>query len=294
MPTLRNIGWFGLGNMGAPMVANLLNAGLTVTACDLNPANAAPLQSIQGFHFNRSAAETVADKDAIVCMLPDSKVVDAVIWGQRGIAQHLREGSVVIDMGSSNPANSKVNAERLLAQGIHFVDAPVSGGIKRAINGTLSVMAGGSLAAFELAQPLLAHLGGSIIRVGEAGAGHAVKALNNYVSAAGLIAVSEALVAAQRFGIDPHLVNQVFNVSSGKNATTELKVEPSMLSGTYDYGFALKLMRKDVATAEEFITAMNIADPFVRSVLQISANADDALGPRADHTAVHAYIASRH
>ena len=293
MPALQHIGWIGLGNMGAPMAANLLKAGLRVTGCDLSASAASTLKEYASFTFTQHAPDMAAQSDAVILMLPDSQSVDAVLWSDNGIAKHLQAGSLVIDMSSSNPANSKANAEKLLERGVHFVDAPVSGGIKRAVNGTLSIMAGGSTAALQIATPLLAHLSANVIHVGDAGAGHAVKALNNFVSAAGLIAVSEALVAAQRFGIDPHLVNQVFNVSSGKNATTELKVEPSMLSGTYDYGFALSLMRKDIATAQEFITAMRIPEPFVSDVLHVASAADAALGPRADHTAVHAYIASR-
>jgi len=221
------------------------------------------------------------------------KVVDRLLWEAPGLAAAMQSGTLVIDMGSSDPLHSRSNAERLAACGLEFIDAPVSGGVKRAIDGTLSIMVGGPKAAFERAQPVLQAMGKTVIHVGGAGAGHAVKALNNYVSAAGLIAVSEALMAAAKFGIDPHLVNQVFNVSTGRNNTTERKVEDFMLSKRYDSGFALELMRKDVQTASQFINGMGTPGRFARECLGVAAEAEDALGAGADHTAVHAYFAAQ-
>jgi 3-hydroxyisobutyrate dehydrogenase len=138
---------------------------------------------------------------------------------------------------------------------------------------------------------VLEAMGRTLIHVGAAGAGHAVKALNNYVSAAGLIAVCEALVAAERFGIDPRVVNQVLNASTGRNNTTDVKVENFMLSKRYDSGFALALMRKDVQTAVQFIEGMGTPGEFARECLEVTTAAQQALGDGADHTAVHAYIA---
>jgi 3-hydroxyisobutyrate dehydrogenase len=157
----------------------------------------------------------------------------------------------------------------------------------------LSIMAGGRKETVERASRILQAMGKTLIHVGGAGAGHAVKALNNYVSAAGLIAVSEALVAAEKFGIDPHLVNQVFNASTGRNNTTERKVEEFMLSKRYDSGFALALMRKDVETAAQFIDGMGTPGRFARECLGVATAAEEALGAGADHTAVHAYFAGQ-
>ena len=151
----------------------------------------------------------------------------------------------------------------------------------------------GRAADVARARPVLEALGRTLIHVGDAGAGHAVKALNNYVSAAGLIAVSEALVAARRFGIDPHVVNSVFNASTGKNNTTEHKVENFMLSGRYDSGFALALMRKDLQTAAGFIDRMGTPGEFARKTLDVARDAEQALGDGADHTAMHAYVSGR-
>jgi 3-hydroxyisobutyrate dehydrogenase len=133
-------------------------------------------------------------------------------------------------------------------------------------------------------------MGKTLVHVGDAGAGHAVKALNNYVSASGLLATCEALVAAQKFGIDPHLVNQVFNASTGKNNTTEHKVENYMLSGTFGSGFALGLMRKDLQTAQGFIERMGTPGEFADLCLSTWARAEQGLESGADHTAMYKFL----
>jgi len=287
------IGFIGLGRMGVPMAGNLLRAGFEVAGYDVNAQTGRELAARPGFERAESAQACVASASVVVLMLPDSKVVDRLLWEAPGLAAAMQSGTLVIDMGSSDPLHSRSNAERLAACGLEFIDAPVSGGVKRAIDGTLSIMVGGPKASFERAGAVLQAMGKTVIHVGGAGAGHAVKALNNYVSAAGLIAVSEALVAAAKFGIDPHLVNQVFNVSTGRNNTTERKVEDFMLSKRYDSGFALALMRKDVQTASQFINGMGTPGRFARECLGVAAEAEDALGAGADHTAVHAYFAAQ-
>lgn len=288
MSPLPRIGWLGLGNMGIPMARRLLRAGFALSAYD-PAAPAQTLATLEGFRRAGSAASAVVDADVVVLMLPSSAVVDDVLWSAGGIAAQMKAGALLVDMGSSDPRHSQDNARRLAEIGISFLDAPVSGGIKRADDGGLSIMVGGSEADLATARPLLEHLGKTITRVGAAGAGHAVKALNNFVSAAGLIAASEALVAAEAFGIDPVRVNGVFNVSSARNTATESKVQ-CMLSGSYDFGFALALMRKDLATAATLVQAMGIASGISESVLQVAAAAEAALQGGADQTAIHAYL----
>ena len=286
------IGFIGLGRMGVPMAGNLLRAGFEVAGYDAKAQAGRELDALPGFERAESAPACVASADVVVLMLPDSLVVDRLLWETPGLAAAMQSGTLVIDMGSSDPLHSRGNAERLVACGLHFIDAPVSGGVKRAIDGTLAIMVGGSKETFKRAGPVLQAMGKTVIHVGAAGAGHAVKALNNYVSAAGLIAVSEALVAAEKFGVDPHVVNQVFNASTGRNNTTELKVESFMLSKRYDSGFALALMRKDVQTASQFIDGMGTPGRFARECLGVASAAEQALGTGADHTAVHAYFAA--
>ncbi len=186
--TALRIGFLGLGQMGQPMVRNLLRAGFNVTGFDLNPAVLSNLSQEAGFQAASSVQVAAASCDVLILMLPDSKVIDALLWDQ-GLAGQLRAGQTVLDMSSSDPVSSRNNATRLAALNIHFVDAPVSGGVKRAVDGSLSIMIGGEAAHVEPVRPVLQAMGKTLVHVGAAGAGHAVKALNNYVSASGLVAV---------------------------------------------------------------------------------------------------------
>ena len=290
------VGFIGLGQMGVPMVRNLLRAGITVLGFDLNPQALAAFADVPGFSAASSAAQLAQDCPALVLMLPDSRIVDTLLWGDpaaapaAGLAALLKPGQLLIDMGSSDPVCSRDNAAKLAALGIRFVDAPVSGGVRRAVDASLAIMIGGESAAVEQARPVLQALGKTLVHVGSAGAGHAVKALNNYVSASGLLAVCEALVAAEKFGIDPKLVNQVFNASTGKNNTTEHKVESFMLSEAFNSGFSLALMRKDLQTAQGFISRMGTPGDFAESCLQTWAVAEAGLARGADHTAMFKFV----
>lgn len=297
-PALTKIAFIGLGLMGVPMAHHLLKAGYQIRGYDLQPATAAKFSDFIGFELCSSASEAVMNADVTILMLPDSHIIDAILWGessgsdQIGIGEQLKVGSYLIDMSSSNPISSRENNRRLIAKGIHFVDAPVSGGVKKAINGTLAIIVGGQKSDYEICISLLEKMGEKIVYVGDAGAAHAVKALNNYVSAAGLIAASEALNAAQKFGLDPHIVNQVFNASTGKNNTTENKVENFMLNEAFNSGFSLALMRKDVQIALHFIESMNCYANLAQQCVLTAQAADEKLGKGADHTAVFGFVKS--
>lgn len=276
------------------MIRNLLRAQFHVMGFDLNPHAAASLTQEANFTTATSSTQVAQQCDIVILMLPDSKIVDALLWdGPHGLALHLNASQVVVDMGSSDPIHTRENFTKLAALNIPFCDAPVSGGVKRATDGSLSIMMGGETSTIEKVRHVLEALGKTLVHVGSAGAGHAVKALNNYVSAAGLLAVSEALVAAEKFGIDPHLVNQVFNASTGKNNTTDVKVENFMLSGTFNSGFSLALMRKDLQTALNFIDRMGTPDDFASVCVQTWSQAESALDKGADHTAMYKFTQER-
>ena len=284
------IGFIGIGQMGMPMIRNLLQANLSVTGFDLNPLVADELKSEIHFEMATSAIALTKKCDVIILMLPDSNIVDRVLWeGEDALSKAMNSKQTIIDMGSSDPVRSRANFDRLAQLGISFIDAPVSGGVRRAKDGSLSIMIGGLAPAVESVQPIFKAMGKTLVHVGAAGAGHAVKALNNYVSASGLLAVCEALVAAEKFGIDPHLVNQVFNVSTGKNNTTDVKVENFMLSGTFKSGFSLALMRKDLQTALDFISRMETPKNFADACTQTWTQAEKSLDKGADHTAMYAF-----
>jgi 3-hydroxyisobutyrate dehydrogenase len=277
--------------MGLPMVRNLLQAAYPVHGFDLNPQAAEGLANHALFTRTESAATAVSHADIVILMLPDSHIVDRLLWqGEQALAQLLKPTQILIDMGSSDPVRSRDNFDKLAAKGIAFIDAPVSGGVKRAVEGSLSIMIGGETSAVEKVRPVLQAMGKNLVHLGATGAGHAVKALNNYVSASGLLAVSEALAAAEQFGIDPHLVNQVFNTSTGRNNTTEVKVENFMLSGSFNSGFALALMRKDLQTALGFIERMGTPDHQAAACIRTWVDAEHALKPGADHTEMYKFI----
>lgn len=289
-----SLAFIGLGQMGAPMVRNLLNAGFSVRANDKDPSVAAHVSDHARFTWCSQSSEAAQDADLVILMLPDSQIVDALLWqGDAALSSVMKPGSLVIDMSSSDPMRSRQNAQKLGAQAIGFIDAPVSGGVKKAQSGTLAIMIGGEADSVARARPVLEAMGKTLMHVGEAGAGHAVKALNNYVSAAGLLAVCEALSAAKQFGIDPQLVNQVFNASTGKNNTTENKVETFMLNEAFNSGFSLALMKKDLETANRFIRQVDAADEFSSACLKLWQEADGALGKGADHTEMYRYAAGR-
>ena len=285
-----HIGFIGIGQMGMPMIRNLLQANFSVTGFDLNPLVAQELKNEAHFEMAASAITLTKKCDVIILMLPDSNIVDRLLWdSDDALAKAMNTKQTLIDMSSSDPVRSRANFERMAQLGISFIDAPVSGGVRRAKDGSLSIMIGGLTPAVESVQPIFKAMGKTLVHVGAAGAGHAVKALNNYVSASGLLAVCEALIAAEKFGIDPHLVNQVFNASTGKNNTTDVKVENFMLSGTFNSGFSLALMRKDLQTALDFITRMETPKTFADACTQTWTQAEKTLDKGADHTAMYAF-----
>ena len=285
-----HIGFIGIGQMGMPMIRNLLQANFSVTGFDLNPLVAQELKNEAHFEMAASAITLTKKCDVIILMLPDSNIVDRLLWdSDDALAKAMNTKQTLIDMSSSDPVRSRANFERMAQLGISFIDAPVSGGVRRAKDGSLSIMIGGLAPAVESVQPIFKAMGKTLVHVGAAGAGHAVKALNNYVSASGLLAVCEALIAAEKFGIDPHLVNQVCNASTGKNNTTDVKVENFMLSGTFNSGFSLALMRKDLQTALDFITRMETPKTFADACTQTWTQAEKTLDKGADHTAMYAF-----
>ncbi|MFZ1909485.1 MAG: NAD(P)-dependent oxidoreductase [Burkholderiales bacterium] len=277
MIPVRTVAFVGLGQMGRPMAANLEQAGFTLRSYDL-----------KGGGNCASAAETAVGAEVFLTMLPDGKAVRECVRGAR-----LPKGMLVLDMSSSDPVDTRSLGEELAARGIGLVDAPVSGGVKKAHDATLAIMAGGEAAQIERVRPLLEKMGGRIFLTGPLGSGHAMKALNNYVSAAGMIATAEALVAGARFGLDPAVMTDILNASSGRNNTTEVKVKQFMLSGSFASGFSTGLMVKDVATAAHLADAVGASAEFAHHCTAIWRQAAQALGPGADHTAIYDFVAKR-
>jgi 3-hydroxyisobutyrate dehydrogenase len=284
----QRIGFIGLGMMGAPMARCLANAGHTLFLADADTARAGTLQTeLNAAPLSEDSAGTL---DVLITMLPNSTIVESVLLGEAGStgwAHRLKRGAVVIDMSSSEPARSRTLAGTLRAAGLAYLDAPVSGGVKRATDGTLAILVGGDAGVLERCAPLLRAMGKSVLHIGEAGAGHAAKALNNYVSAAGLMATVEALHVAARFGIDPAVMADVLNASTGRSNTSENKVKQFMLSGTYASGFAMQLMNKDLKIARALAQDMDYPLRVGNTVTAVWDEVSQHASPATDHTEMY-------
>jgi 3-hydroxyisobutyrate dehydrogenase len=287
-----NILFIGLGMMGHPMALRLIQAQYPVYVHDAN------METVKNYCKKTDAkgllpSEDLSSIDVVITMLPDSAIVEGVILGVDnfpGIAAKLKPGSVVIDMSSSEPIRSKALGANLKKMDLIYLDAPVSGGVKRAIDGSLAIMVGGAPEDFVEVKPILENLGKNIFHVGDPGSGHAIKALNNYLSAITTLSMAEALLIGKRFGLDPNKMVDVFNSSSGKSNATENKAKQFMLSGTYGAGFTAKLMLKDITMANELGSAVNSSMELGEASLNAWRNAVKFLGSDEDHTAVYRYV----
>src|SRR3954468_9927656 len=219
------IAFIGLGMMGGPMASRLAGAGFTLRVFDLSQKAVSDFVGSHPAALATASAKAAAEgADALITMLPDGKAVrQAVLEGRDAAAEGLGTGSLVLDMSSSNPVDTQKLARDLAAAGSALLDAPVSGGVKRAVDGSLSIMVGGAAADLERARPAFAAMGKTITLCGAVGAGHAMKALNNYLSASGVVAMCEALIVGEAFGLDPGTMVDVFNSSTGKSNATEVK-----------------------------------------------------------------------
>lgn len=287
--SLPVLAFVGLGQMGQPMTARLLQAGYTVRGHDVTEAARAAFAA-KGGNACATAAEAAAGAEVLITMLPTSAVVRDALLGAGNAAAALAPGALVIDMSSSAPLETRQLGEELAARGIALIDAPVSGGVRRAITGELAIMAGGGAAEIERARPILLAMGKSVFPTGALGSGHAMKALNNYVSAAGLSAACEAVIVGQQFGLDPAVIVDVLNASTGKNNSTEVKMKPFVLSGTFAAGFSVALMAKDIRTAADLAAQLGQPAPGLAAAADLWDAAAEALGKAEDHTAIYKYL----
>lgn len=288
------VGFVGIGNMGRPMAANQIAGGWQVTIYDVDREKADAFATEHGCGSARSLAELGERSDVVVLMLPDGRIVRNVALGDGvgsdGLVRGMRADTAIVDMSSSAPVGTRALGEDLGVFGIGLLDAPVSGGMKGAIAATLSIMVGGDRALADRLDPLLATMG-KRFHIGPLGSGHAIKVLNNYVSAAGLAAVAEALVVAERFGIDGEVLIDVLNASTGRNNSTENKFKQYVLNHAYDSGFALELMVKDLKLAMDVADACEVPATLGRACLDLWEEAGAWNGPNADHTEFARFVA---
>ncbi len=298
MKEVSTIGFIGLGNMGRPMTRRLSGAGHRLLLLDLDRTLTESLAKELGQQAADSLPALGAACDVVITMLPDGKTVRRVLLGEAGdgtggVAGSLPKGAIVIDMSSSSPVGTRDLGEALAKMDIRLVDAPVSGGVRRAVDGTLAIMVGGDPRTIEAVQPVFAPMGKPMV-AGGLGAGHAIKALNNYVSAAGLLAACEAVRAGARFGLEPATIVDIINASTGVNNSTLVKMKPFVLSGSYADGFGLALMAKDLRTALEVADATGMQTALADTVVRVWNDAEQKLGATKDvsvhHTAIDRYL----
>ncbi|MFD1177626.1 2-hydroxy-3-oxopropionate reductase [Paenibacillus puldeungensis] len=284
---MKKIGFIGLGIMGKPMSLNLIKAGYSLVVMDRN-AKVVDEMKAAGASVAASPAEVAGQVDVVITMLPNSPHVKEVVLGENGVAEGAKPGTVVIDMSSIAPLVSREIAAALEKRGISFLDAPVSGGEPKAIDGTLSVMVGGDKKLFDEHYDLLKTMAGSVVHTGDVGAGNITKLANQVIVALNIAALSEALVLANKAGVEPDLVFQAIRGGLAGSTVMEAKA-PLMLDRKFDPGFRIDLHIKDLTNALETSHGIGVPLPLTASVLEMMhALKVDGLGS-ADHSALVQY-----
>ncbi len=259
------IGFIGLGIMGRPMAKNLLKAGYDLVVYD----KFAPLDDVvaAGAKAGTSNQDVAAQSDVIITMLPNSPHVKEAILGKAGVIDGAKAGAIVVDMSSIAPAASQEIGAALKARGVTMLDAPVSGGEPKAIDGTLAIMVGGDAAAFETVKPILEKMGSSVVLAGEIGAGNVTKLANQIIVALNIAAVSEAFVLATKAGVKPETVFNAIKGGLAGSTVMNAKV-PMMLAGNFAPGFRIELHVKDLQNALDTAHALHVPVPLTANVME--------------------------
>ena len=280
------IGLIGLGIMGKPMAKNMLKASYDLTVSDLNKAAVEEICAAGA--KTASNREIGASCDVVMTMLPNSPHVKAVMLGDEGVAQAMKPGATFIDMSSINPVASKEIAAVLAQKNIDMLDAPVSGGEPKAVDGTLSFMVGGKQEVFDRFKPLLETMGASVVRCGEVGAGNTTKLANQIIVACNIQAVAEALTLAQKAGVDPELVFQA--IKGGLAGSTVMNAKaPMMLAGNDKPGFKIDLHIKDLNNALDCAHSVGAPVPMTAEVQEILQWLHNRGCGQNDHSAIAKY-----
>ncbi len=278
------IGFIGLGIMGKPMAKNLLKAGYELIVLDLNKIAVEELVSL-GAESAETAAEIAEKTNTFITMLPNSPHVKEVALGKSGLIEGAKHGSLLIDMSSIAPLASREIAEALATKGIEMLDAPVSGGEPKAINGTIAVMVGGKKEVFDSNYELMMAMAASVVYVGEIGAGNIAKLCNQIVVALNIAAVSEALVLAQKAGVSPGLVYQAIRGGLAGSTVMDAKA-PMMMDRNFNPGFKIDLHIKDMTNILETSRSVGVPLPLASQVMQIMlAVKQDGCGVE-DHSSI--------
>ena len=284
---MKRIGFVGLGIMGKPMAKNLLKAGYELVVFDINQEAVAEVVAA-GAVKAENAKEVAAKSEAVITMLPNSPHVKTAVLGENGVLAGAKPGLILIDMSSIAPLAAQEVAAAVAKQGVEMLDAPVSGGEPKAIDGSLSIMVGGKQEIFDRCVELLSKMGKSVVRCGDIGAGNTTKLANQIIVALNIAALSEALVLATKAGVDPELVFNAIRGGLAGSTVMEAKA-PMILAGNFKPGFKIDLHIKDLANAIETGHEVGVPLPLTSSVMEIlQALKVDGKGQN-DHSGIAMY-----
>jgi 3-hydroxyisobutyrate dehydrogenase len=276
------VAFLGLGDIGRPMAAHLPGRfDLTVW----NRTAAKAEQFAKEFHVTaaRTPGDAVRNSDIVVTCLPSSAEVEAVLHGDDGMLESFRKGAVLVDCTSGDPQTSRSIAAELQKRGVHFIDAPVSGGTAGAKAATLTIMWGGEIAAFEKARPVIETFGKKIVHAGDVGAGDAIKAINNALLAVHILATAEGLAVLAKAGVNPSVALDVINASSGRSNTSENLIAQRVLTRAFPRTFRLALLDKDIGIADVLARDVDATTPLLSLTASRFHEARSRLGEEADH-----------
>lgn len=282
---MMKIGLIGLGNMGGRIGKRLIEQGHQLMVFDVN------IEALK--HFEKLGAKIVGNPEElgelnqyIITVLPNAKIVKSTVLGENGLIKSMKTNSILIDMTSSIPDVTREVGQELDKQGIKMLDAPVSGGVKKAENGTLSIMVGGEEDVFQEVLPILKDIGQNITHVGSLGSGHTIKALNNLISAATMSITSEAIALGVKMGLDPNKMLEVINQSSGRSNSSEIKFPQQVLTRKFEVGFSLDLMCKDLTIAMGMAQKSKVPMLVSSTVFELWKLASATGKGDMDHTAI--------
>jgi len=267
---LKQVGLIGLGNMGQGMALTLKRNGFEVVGTDVAPATRESLAK-EGISVRETIGEVVFECDVVILSLPTAVIVEQVVCGPNGILANAKPGLLVVDTSTSHPETTRRLAVALNAAGMNMLDAPVSGGPKGAITGTMAMVIGGAKEDLDRAEPILAAMTAKRVHVGDIGAGHVAKIANNLFAAAHLLIAGEVTRMAAKAGVPTEQLLQGINAGSGRSFITEHSYPTWIMNGQFDSGFTMKLMRKDVRLSQELISALAIDLPMSAKVAELWA-----------------------
>jgi 2-hydroxy-3-oxopropionate reductase len=282
------IGFVGLGIMGKPMAKNLLKASHSLVVYDIMPAGMDEVVAA-GADKGSSPKDVASRTDLVITMVPDGPEVEQAVLGSNGVLEGARKGTIVVDMSSISPMVSQKVGAACEAKGVEFLDAPVSGGEPKAIDGTLAIMVGGRKDVFDKVEPILKQMGSTVVLTGKVGAGNVTKLANQIMVACNIAAMGEALVLATKAGLDPEVV---FNaVKAGLAGSTVLNVKaPMVYSRNFKAGFRIRLHHKDLRNALLAAESLNVSLPLTTAVQNMLASlVNDGKGD-LDHSAIVQFI----